>query len=53
MAYELVRDCDCESGCPACIYSSQNQTDDKYLNKDGTLLILKELYETIVESEKK
>ena len=53
MAYEFVRDCDCESGCPACIYSSQNQTDDKYLNKDGTLLILKELYETIVESEKK
>lgn len=47
MSYELVKDCDCESGCPACIYSSQQQTDDKYLNKEGTLLILKELYETI------
>lgn len=47
MAYELVRDCDCESGCPACIYSSQNQSDDKHLNKDGTLLILKRLYEII------
>ncbi|OED30084.1 DEAD/DEAH box helicase [Methanosphaera sp. WGK6] len=47
MAYELVRDCECESGCPACIYSSQQQTDDKYLNKKGTLIILKELYEII------
>jgi DEAD/DEAH box helicase domain-containing protein len=47
MGYELVRDCDCESGCPACIYSSQNQTDDRYLNKEGTLLILKELYKII------
>lgn len=47
MGYELVRDCDCESGCPACIYSSQNQTDDKHLNKEGTLFILKELYSNI------
>mgnify|MGYP002520340719 CR=1 FL=1 len=52
MAYELIRDCECESGCPACIYSSQNQTDDKHLNKEGTLLILKELYETIKNSKK-
>ncbi|RAP49801.1 MAG: DEAD/DEAH box helicase [Methanosphaera sp. rholeuAM74] len=43
MAYELVRDCDCESGCPACIYSSQQQSDDKYLNKEGTLMILESL----------
>lgn len=47
MAYELVRDCDCEDGCPACIYTSQNQSDDKYLNKAGTLLILKRLHEII------
>lgn len=47
MAYELVRDCDCEMGCPACIYTSQQQTDDKHLNKEGTLIILKELYEII------
>lgn len=50
MAYELVRDCDCESGCPACIYTSQQQTDDKHLNKKGTYLILKDLYE-IIENE--
>lgn len=52
MSYELVKDCDCESGCPACIYSSQEQTDDKYLNKDGTLLILKRLYEIIQDNKK-
>ncbi|MBE6486619.1 MAG: DEAD/DEAH box helicase [Methanosphaera stadtmanae] len=52
MAYELIRDCECESGCPACIYSSQNQTDDKFLNKEGTLLILKELNETISNLKK-
>ena len=52
MAYELVRDCECESGCPACIYSSQSQTDDKHLNKEGTLLILKQLYETISGAKK-
>ncbi|RAP47025.1 MAG: DEAD/DEAH box helicase [Methanosphaera sp. rholeuAM6] len=53
MGYELVRDCDCESGCPACIYSSQNQTDDKHLNKKGTLIILKELYESISKEKNK
>ena len=52
MSYDLVNDCDCESGCPACIYSSQQQTDDKYLNKEGTLLILKRLYEIITENKK-
>ena len=52
MAYELIRDCECESGCPACIYSSQNQTDDKFLNKEGTLLILKELNETFLKTKK-
>ncbi|MDD6285109.1 DEAD/DEAH box helicase [Methanosphaera sp. Vir-13MRS] len=51
MSYELVRDCECESGCPACIYSSQQQTDDKHLNKEGTLLILKELYNNISKNE--
>ncbi len=50
MAYELVKDCDCEDGCPACIYSSQQQTDDKYLNKEATLLILKDLYKIISDN---
>ena len=52
MAYELVRDCDCVDGCPACIYSSQSQTDDKHLNKEGTLHILKRLHEIIKENKK-
>ncbi len=52
MTYELVRDCDCEDGCPACIYTSQQQTEKKYLNKKGTLIILKSLYEIIKENDK-
>ena len=52
MCYELVRDCDCDDGCPGCIYSSQNQSEDKYLNKQGTLLILKELNDIISNSKK-
>lgn len=51
MSYELVKDCTCESGCPACIYSSQQQTDNKNLNKEGTLLILKRIYENILENK--
>lgn len=47
MSYELIKDCECESGCPACIYSSQDQVGDKYLNKEGTLFILEKLYENL------
>ncbi len=52
MSYETVRDCSCSDGCPACIYGSQEQSDNKNLNKEGTLLMLKKLNE-IIESEKK
>ena len=52
MSYELVRDCECDDGCPACIYSSQNQSEDKHLSKEGTLIILKELNEIISNSKK-
>ncbi|MDO5851257.1 MAG: DEAD/DEAH box helicase [Methanobacteriaceae archaeon] len=42
MTYELIRDCDCEEGCPACIYSSQ-PTEKTHLNKKGTFIILENL----------
>jgi len=43
MAYELVKDCTGDSGCPACIYSPKCGNDNRPLDKRGTKLILGEL----------
>ncbi|MFX0062063.1 MAG: DEAD/DEAH box helicase [Candidatus Hermodarchaeota archaeon] len=40
MAYELVRDCKCEDGCPACTYSPKCGSGNKPLDKKATVLIL-------------
>src|SRR5512145_3249513 len=42
-AYELVRDCTCEKGCPSCIYSPKCGNDNQPLDKEATVLILGEL----------
>jgi DEAD/DEAH box helicase domain-containing protein len=42
-SHELVRDCPCESGCPSCIYSPKCGNDNQPLDKDATILILREL----------
>lgn len=39
-AYDLVVECECEHGCPRCIYSSQCQVGNRALHKDLTILIL-------------
>lgn len=43
MTLELVRDCKCEDGCPACIYSPKCGNENKPLDKKATILILEEL----------
>jgi len=42
-AYELVRDCNCETGCPACIYSPKCGNSNQELDKVSTLRILEGL----------
>jgi DEAD/DEAH box helicase domain-containing protein len=43
MTYELVRDCQCEEGCPACIYSPKCGNGNRPIDKEATRMILKEL----------
>ncbi|WP_415238772.1 DEAD/DEAH box helicase [Seleniivibrio woodruffii] len=40
---ELVRDCDCESGCPACIYSPKCGSGNYPLDKAGAVHIMEML----------
>ena len=42
-AYELVRDCGCDEGCPSCIYSPKCGNDNQPLDKDAAVLILNDL----------
>ncbi len=41
--YNLVKECGCKNGCPACIYAPNCGNENDPLDKDGTLLILKKM----------
>ena len=42
-AYELIRDCGCDKGCPSCIYSPKCGNDNEPLDKKAALSILQDL----------
>ena len=50
-AYELVRDCGCEEGCPSCIYSPKCGNDNQPLDKEATVMILSDLCTLMKKSE--
>ncbi|MCK5588262.1 MAG: DUF1998 domain-containing protein, partial [Candidatus Lokiarchaeota archaeon] len=45
--FELINDCECEDGCPACIMSPKCGNNNEPLDKKGALLILEELLRLI------
>jgi len=43
LTLELVRDCPCAVGCPACVYSPKCGNDNKPLDKKAAAFILERL----------
>jgi len=43
MAHELVRDCACTTGCPACIHSPKCGNQNQPLDKEAAVIVLDDL----------
>ncbi len=43
MAHELVRDCACAAGCPACIYSPKCGNQNQPLDREAAVILLEDL----------
>lgn len=46
-ALKLMEGCDCDNGCPACLYSSQCESLNENLNKIGAIELLKNLIDLL------
>ncbi|MDO5860067.1 DEAD/DEAH box helicase [Methanobrevibacter sp.] len=44
---DLLNNCDCQSGCPACIYSPKCGNDNKPLHKNATKYVLEYMYKLV------
>ena len=52
MTYEVIRNCNCEHGCNACIYSSRLSDNNRDLDKNAALQILRRTLPSMgIESE--
>ncbi len=47
LTFELVRDCPCGAGCPACVYSPKCGNDNRPLDKNAAAFILEGLLEAM------